>query len=126
MEAKLSRREREIMDVVFAWGQATVAEIAQGLSDPPMRGAIRTMLRILEEKGHLTHRKEGREFVYLPTRAPQVEGRSAMRRVLEVFFGGSLEKALAAYLSGGPETELSPDELKQVQELIEKARKEGR
>src|SRR5579871_895488 len=115
--AALSRREREIMDVVYARGEATATQVVAGLAEPPTQTAVRTFLRILEDKGHLTHRKEGRQFVYKPTRARPVEGRSALRRLLRVFFDGSIEKAVAAHLTD-PAAELSAEEIEQLQQLI--------
>src|SRR5688500_18642672 len=96
---ELSKRERQLIDVVYAHGAATVSQVLAGLTDAPMRGALRTLLRILERKGHLTHRQVGREFVYRPTQPRGQAGRSALGRVLDVFFGGSLESAVAAHLS---------------------------
>jgi BlaI family penicillinase repressor len=118
----LSRRERQIMDVIFARQGASATEVLQGLPDPPSRTAVRTLLRILEEKGHLTHRKQGREFVYRPTRPRKRVGRSALRRVLATFFNGSLESAVAAHLSD-PDTKLTPEELKRLSELIAQAKR---
>jgi predicted transcriptional regulator len=120
----LSRRERQIMDIIFARGQATANDVLAGLPDPPTRTAVRTLLRILEQKGHLKHRQEGREFIYAPTRPRKKEGQSAFRRVVRIFFGGSLEKAVAAHLAD-PGSELSAEELKRLQDLIEQARKRG-
>jgi BlaI family transcriptional regulator, penicillinase repressor len=123
---QLSKRERQIMDAVYARGEATVAQVLDAIPDPPMRGALRTMLRILETKGHLTHRKLGREFIYRPTQARGQAGRSALRRVLDVFFGGSLENAVAAHLSDPRQAaKLTPDELRRLAELINKAGKQG-
>jgi BlaI family transcriptional regulator, penicillinase repressor len=123
---QLSKRERQIMDVVYARGEATVSQVIDGIPDPPMRGALRTLLRILEKKGHLTHRKQGREFIYRPTQARGQAGRSALRRVLEVFYGGSLESAVAAHLSDPRQaSKLTVDELRRLSELVEKAMKQG-
>jgi predicted transcriptional regulator len=119
---KLSRRERQIMDVVYARGEATATDVLAGLSDPPTRSAVRALLRILEAKGHLEHRKAGREFVYRPTRPRAQAGRSALRRVLSTFFEGSLEKALAAHLSS-PSARLTPEEVRRLSHLIEQAEK---
>ena len=117
---QLSKRERQIMDVIYARGEASVSQILEGIPDPPMRGALRTLMRILENKGHLTHRKLGREFIYKPTQNRGQAGRSALGRVLDVFFGGSLESAVAAHLSdprrGG---KISPEELRRLSNLIE-------
>ena len=127
MDAReLSKRERQIMDVVYAHGEATVSQVLAGLPDPPMRGALRTLLRILERKGHLTHRQVGREFVYRPTQPRGQAGRSALGRVLDVFFGGSLESAVAAHLSDPRRAKKpSAEELRRLSDLIEKAKKEG-
>jgi len=119
---ELSRRERQIMDVVYARGAATADEVVAGLADPPTRTAVRTFLGILEEKGLLKHEKRGRAFVYKPTRAPGQVGRSAFRRVVETFFGGSLEKALAAHLTD-PGAKISDEEIERLRTLIEKAKK---
>ena len=90
----LSRREREIMDIIYAQGQATVTLIMPGMPDPPTRTAVRTLVRILEEKGHLKHFKSGREFVYQPTRPRGRAGQSALQRVVSTFFDGSLDAPL--------------------------------
>ena len=120
----LSRRERQIMDVIYACGEASAAEVVERIPDPPTRTAVRTMLRILEEKGHLKHRKRGREFIYQPTRPRQRAGQSALRGVLATFFEGSLEKAVAAHLAD-PATEPTPEELKRLARLIREAKKRG-
>ena len=117
---QLSKRERQIMDVVYARGEASVAQILEGIPDPPMRGALRTLLRILESKGHLTHRKAGREFIYRPTQSRDKAARSALGRVLDVFFGGSLEGAVAAHLSDPRRAgKITPEELRRLSDLIE-------
>ena len=123
-EDRLSRRERQIMDVVYARGEASAAEVLADLPDPPGKTAVRTLLRILEEKGHLKHREDGQRYVYQPTRPRRHAGRSAFRRVLQTFFDGSLEKAVAAHLADSA-TELSPDELARLSDLIRQARKKG-
>jgi predicted transcriptional regulator len=123
---QLSKRERQIMDVIYARGEATVAQVIAGIPDPPMRGALRTLLRILERKGHLTHRKQGREFIYRPTQARGQAGRSALGRVLDVFFGGSLENAVAAHLSDPRRAaKMTPDELRRLSDLIDQAMRQG-
>jgi len=118
----LSRRERQIMDVIYASGEASAAEVVERLPDPPTRTAVRTLLRILEDKGHLKHRKQGREFIYRPTRPRQRAGQSAIRRVLETFFEGSLEKAVAAHLAD-PSAVSTPEELNRLARLIREAKK---
>jgi predicted transcriptional regulator len=123
-EEALSRRERQIMDAVYALGEATAAAVAGRLPDPPTRTAVRTMLRILEQKGHLTHRQEGLAFVYRASRPRARAGRTALQRVLRTFFDGSLEKAVAAHL-GDAANGMSAEELDRLADLIEQARKKG-
>jgi predicted transcriptional regulator len=123
-EPHLSRRERQIMDVVYARGEAAAGEVHAALPDAPSRTAVRTLLRILEEKGHLKHRQEGLTYIYQPTRPRGRAGRSALRRVLETFFDGSLEKAVAAHLADDA-ARLSPEELARLAVLINQARKRG-
>src|SRR5262245_5674080 len=98
VEPSLSKRERQIMDVIYARGQASALDVLADLPDPPSKTAVRTLLRILEEKGHLSHETVGQTYIYRPRRARDHAGRSALRRVLDVFFAGSLEKAVAAHL----------------------------
>jgi predicted transcriptional regulator len=124
-EEHLSRRERQIMDILYARGEAAAAEVHAALPDPPSRTAVRTLLRILEEKGHLQHEQRGLKYVYRPSRPRGPAGRSAFRRVLDTFFDGSLEKAVAAHL-GDSAADLSPDELARLADLINQARKKGR
>jgi predicted transcriptional regulator len=123
-EEALSRRERQIMDVIYALGEATAASVADRLPDPPTRTAVRTMLRILEQKGHLLHRQEGLKFVYRASRTRARAGRTALQRVLRTFYDGSLEKAVAAHL-GDAANDLSAQELDRLADLIEQARKKG-
>ena len=122
---QLSRRERQIMDIVYRRGRATATEVLADLPDPPTKTSVRTLLRILEEKGHLVHRQEGLAYVYLPSRPRAQAGRSALRRVLQTFFDGSLAKAVAAHL-GDEASNLSADELKPLADLIRQARKKGK
>ena len=124
-EAHLSRRERQIMDIIYARGAASAADVLADLPDPPGKTAVRTLLRILEEKGHLKHRQEGLTYVYLPSRSRGHAGRSAFRRVLRTFFEGSLEKAVAAHL-GDSAADLSEEELARLANLIKLARNKGR
>jgi predicted transcriptional regulator len=114
---RLSRRERQIMDVVFARGRATVHEIRTALPAPPTPMAVRRMLAILQDKGHLKREKRGREFVYLPRQSKQAAGLKALRQVLATFFGGSVGAALASHLEK-PGTELSGDDLARLTKLI--------
>jgi BlaI family transcriptional regulator, penicillinase repressor len=121
----LSRRERQIMDIVYAQGEASAAAIHAALPDPPSYSAVRALLAILVEKGHLKHRAEQGRYIYAPTRRRAQVGRSALRRVLDTFFDGSLEKAVAALLQGA-DANLSEEELQRLGQLIQQARKEGR
>lgn len=121
----LSKRERQIMEAIYRRGESTAIQVQAGLPDPPSRTAVRTLLGILESKGHLTHRKNGREFVYKPVRSRALAARSALRRLLDTFFAGSFEQAVAAYMSD-PKAQLSEEELESLRELIEQAKKKGR
>ena len=120
----LSRRERQIMDIIYAHGQATAMEILTAIPEPVSNSAVRTFLRILEDKGHLTHREVAGKYVYLPTTPREQAARSALQRVLATFFGGSLEKAVLAHMTD-PATKLSPQELKRLTDLIRQAKKRG-
>ncbi len=119
---QLSRRESQIMDIVFQLGEATATEIQERLPDPPGNSAVRVLLTILEGKGHLTHRREGKRYIYRPTVVPEKARQSALVHLLKTFFGGSVPQVVAALLSA---TELSDEELDQLAQLIEQAKKEG-
>ncbi|MFO0900028.1 MAG: BlaI/MecI/CopY family transcriptional regulator [Pirellulales bacterium] len=123
-EEPLSRRERQIMDIVYALGQATALEVVQRLPEAPSKTAVRTLLGILETKGHLDHEERGAAYVYRPTRPRDDAGRSALTRVLKTFFDGSLERAVAAHLAEGEQ--ISDAELKRLASLIQQARKQGK
>ena len=116
-EERLSRRERQIMDIIYAKGEASAVDVLDAMPDAPSKTAVRTLMRILEEKGHLVHRQEGLKYLYHPTRPRGRAGRSAFRRVLETFFEGSLEKAVAAHL-GDPRPACA-DDLKRLADLIQ-------
>ncbi len=123
--AELSRRERQIMDVLYRRGRASVAEVRSGIPDAPSYSAVRALLRVLEDKGHVRHEEEGPRYVYLPT-VPRTEARdSALQHMVRTFFDGSPAQAVAALL-GDAKTELSRSELAHLAALIERARKEGR
>jgi predicted transcriptional regulator len=122
---RLSRRERQIMDVLYRRGKATAMEVLEGLPDPPSNAAIRTLLRILEDKGHVRHTQEGARYVYAPRLSRARARRSVLENVIRNFFDGSREKLMAALLDGGA-GKLSPEELQNFSELIERAQKEGR
>ncbi len=113
----LSRRERQILDVLYREGKATAAEIQAALPDAPGYSAIRTLLRILEEKGHIKHESDGPRYVYVPSISPQKARVSALRHVLKTFFNGSAADAAAALVDGSA-AKLSADELNQLEALI--------
>jgi BlaI family penicillinase repressor len=117
-EQTLSRRERQLMDALFQKGEATAAQVLEHMPDPPSYTAVRTMLRILEDKGLVEHRSEGKRYVYRAKLSPKLEGRSAFERVLRVFFGGSLEQALSAHLSD-PRKRPDDAELQRMRSLID-------
>lgn len=119
--AALTRREREIMEIVFAAGAATLGQIQEQMTDAPTRPALRSLLTILETRGHLKHRKEGREFVYEATQSREKAGRSSLRRVLSTFFGGSVTQALAAHLAD-PQSSFSKTEIAELKALIDAAK----
>jgi predicted transcriptional regulator len=118
---QLSRRERQIMDVIFARGEATAADVAAELPDPPSYSAVRAMLRILEEKGVLRHREDGPRYVFMPTESRDKASRSALQRVVQTFFDGSLASAVAA-LVDAKDSALAPDELARLEAIIKKAK----
>jgi predicted transcriptional regulator len=121
---ELSRRERQIMDFLYQHGRASAADVQRGMPDPPSYSAVRAMLRVLEEKGHVRHDQDGPRYVYLPRLARDRAKRSALRHVVKTFFDGSAEQALAALLDEGS-AELSEEELDRLARLIERARKEA-
>jgi predicted transcriptional regulator len=122
---RLSRRERQIMDVVYRLGRATAAEVREAMPDPPGYSAVRAMLRILEEKGHLRHEQDGPRYAFLPTVARDKARRSALRQIVQTFFEGSTAQAVAALL-GEPNAKLTDQDLDRLSSLIDEARKEGR
>jgi len=121
----LSRRERQIMEIVYRLGSATSAEVLELLPDPPSYSAVRAMLRILEEKGHLTPRHDGPRYVYSPVVPRTTARQSALRSLVKTFFDGSATQAVAALLDMS-ESRLSGDEADQLARLIEKAKREGK
>ena len=120
----LTRRERQIMDILFRLGRATAAEVMDALPGNSSYSTVRTQLRVLEEKGHVRHEDDGVRFVYLPALARHTARKSALRHVVETFFEGSAEKAVAALL-GGEGARLTDDQIDRIAEMIAKARKEG-
>ena len=123
--AQLSRRERQIMDFLYQHERASVAEVMEGIEDPPSYSAVRAMLRTLEEKGRVKHVEDGRAYVYEPTVRKDAARKGALTHLLKTFFDGSTEKAVAALLDlKGPN--LTPIELDRVARLVELAKAEGR
>jgi predicted transcriptional regulator len=121
----LSRRERQIMDSIYRRGKATAAEVLSDLPDPPSYSAVRTMLRLLEDKAHLRHEQDGPRYVYLPMVARENARLSALQHLVSTFFNGSAEQAMAALLEIS-DADLSDEQLGRLQEMIENARTEGR
>jgi predicted transcriptional regulator len=120
----LSRRERQILDILYQRGQATAAEVQTALPEPPSYSAVRALLRILEEKGHVRHKQDGPRYVYLPTVPRDNAQRSAMRHLLQTFFDGSAEQAISALLDDST-AKLSHAELDRLARMIDTARKSG-
>lgn len=120
----LSRRERQIMDFLYRSGRASAAEVQAGLPEPPSNSAVRAMLRVLEDKGHVRHEQDGPRYVYVPKLARDKAKRSALRHVLRTFFDGSTEQVVAALLDARV-GEASEQDLDRMARLIEKARKQG-
>lgn len=120
----LSRRERQIMTVLFKLGRATAAEIQQALDDPPSNSAVRAHLRTLEQKGHVRHEAEDLRYVYRPVVKTEKARKSAWKHLVDTFFSGSHGHAIAAFLGEGAE-KLSQDELDRLQALIDEARRKG-
>ena len=121
----LSRRERQIMDAIYRMGRATASEVLENMPDPPSYSAVRTMLRLLEEKGYLRHEQDGPRYVYAPTLSRDKARQSALKQLVQTFFDNSTEQTVAALLDMS-RAKLSSEELDRLSELIEKARKEGR
>ncbi len=119
----LSRRERQIMDVIYERGNATAAEVAEAIPHPPSYSAVRALLRILEEKGYLRHEQQGLRYVFLPMVKRASARRSALKGLVRTFFDGSVEQTVAALLG---QQKLSPEELERLAALIERARREER
>ena len=121
----LSRRERQIMEILFQRGKASAAEVREAMADAPGYSAVRAMLRILEEKGHVKHQAEGLKYVYVPSIGRDKAKRTAVKHLMETFFNGSPEHVVAALLDVSS-TRLSPENLDRMAQLIEAARKEGK
>jgi BlaI family transcriptional regulator, penicillinase repressor len=121
----LSRRERQIMEVLYQRGKASAADVRAAMEDAPGYSAVRAMLRVLEEKGHVRHQAEGLRYVYVPTVTRDKAKRSAVQHVLDTFFGGSPEQIVAALLDVSS-ARLTREELDRMSEMIERAKREDR
>lgn len=124
-QKNLSRRERQIMDIIYQRGQATAAEVLENLPDPPSYSAVRAMLKVLEDKGHLRHKQQGPRYVFLPRVSREKAKRSAVKHLLQTFFDGSAENAVATLLDVSG-SDLSNSDLDRLNNLISQAKKEGR
>ena len=125
LHAVLTRRERQIIDILYRRGRATASEVMEELTGDPSYSTVRTQLRVLESKGHVQHEEEGPRFVYLPALAHRAARKSALRHLVDTFFDGSTEKVVGALL-GGEGARLSDGELERIEALVAKAKKEGR
>jgi predicted transcriptional regulator len=121
----LSRRERQIMDVLYKRGRASAAEVREAMEDAPSYSAVRAMLRVLEEKGHVRHQAEGLKYIYVPSVNRDKAKRSAVKHVLDTFFSGSPDQVVAALLDVSTRR-ITREELDRMAEMIEKAKKEGK
>lgn len=124
-EEALSRRERQIMDLVYARGKATAREIWENLAEAPTYATVRTILRVLLDKRHLTYDKEGRTYIYRPVKQRGEVARSAMHRLLKTFYDGSVEQAVSSML-GMQDKYLDLDELERIEEMIKKAKEKAK
>jgi predicted transcriptional regulator len=125
IQHSLSRRERQIMDVLYRLGRATAAEVMAALPGEPSDSTVRTQLRVLERKGHVRHEEQGLKFVYAPAVPRRAARKSALKHVIDTFFDGSVEKVVGALL-GGEGVRVSDDELERIAEQVERARKPKR
>ena len=121
----LSRRERQIMDIIYQQERATAADVLAALPDPPSYSSVRALLGVLETKGHLRHVKDGARYVYLPVRSRRGAAKSALRQVMQTFFAGSVEQTVATLLSVS-DAPLSEDEWERLSAVIDKAKGESR
>lgn len=116
----LSRRERQIMDIIYAKGEATVSEVVEDMVDAPSYSAVRALLRILEEKGVLKHREDGKRYIFLPTEPVQKARCSALKNIVNTFFEGSFVNAVAALMDG--HEKISPEEIERLEAIIKQAK----
>ena len=124
-QVNLSRRERQIIEVIYARGEATAAEVQEALTDPPSYSAVRALLRILEEKGHVKHRQDGPRYVFMPIQPREEASRSALKRVVQTFFEGSMSDAVAA-LVDAEAGKLSAEDLKRLEAIVKVAKSKAR
>ncbi len=125
LPSNLSRRERQIMDVIYRLGTATASEVREALPDAPSYSAVRTLLRILEEKGHVTHRQDGPRYVFAPVVSRDAARETALQQVVRTFFDGSPTDAVAALLDMSGDR-LTSAEFTELEQLIERAKREGK
>ena len=123
--AGLSRRERQILDILYRRGKASASEVLEAMDDAPSNSAVRTLLRVLEEKGHVRRKAEGLKYVYAPAIARDKAKRTAVKHILDTYFNGSPEQIVAALLDVSS-TQLTREELDRMTEMIEKAKQEGK
>jgi predicted transcriptional regulator len=121
----LTRRERQIMDIIYRLGRATASEVREEMIDPPSYSAVRALLRLLDEKGHVSHFNDGPRYVFVPTTSKSTAGQTALERLMATFFGGSVERLVSTLLDARSE-ELSETELDRIAAMVEAAKKEGR
>ncbi len=121
----LSRRERQILDILIERGKASAMEVRAAMADAPSYSAVRTLLRVLEDKGHVKHKAEGLRYVYLPTVGREKAKRTAVKHMLKTYFNGSPEQIVAALLDVSS-TRLTREELDRMAQMIEEAKREGK
>jgi len=121
----LTRREREIMDIVYRLGRATAQDVLENLAEPPSYSAVRALLRLLEERGHVRHTKDGARYVYLPSTSPNEARKKALSHVVATFFGGSVERTVLSLIESS-RAKLSSEELDRLAEIVESARQKGK
>lgn len=124
-ESNLSRRERQIMEVIYKKKQASVAEVLEGLTDPPSYSAVRALLNILVDKGNLNYAKQGLKYIYKPVTAKKNAGKVALKSVLDTFFEGSLTGAVSGFL-GDPKLKINKTELEKLEDMIAAAKKQSK
>lgn len=124
-QKNLSRRERQIMDILYEHQQLSAKEVMEKMEDAPGYATVRSLLRILEGKGHLKHHKSGRKFVYQPTQQKEMVQHNSLKHTLKTFFGGSITQAVATFIND-PESKLSEKELDELSELIEQAKQKSK